>query len=108
MLTSVSKFRLLLALMLGTSLLAACGQKDSAALVTEARAKFAAGDYKSAMIELKNAVAQDERNAEARYELGKLYLDQHDLASAEKEFRRAREAGYPANTVNPMIARALL
>jgi putative PEP-CTERM system TPR-repeat lipoprotein len=107
-LTRVPKFRLLPALILGASLLAACGQKDSATLVTEARAKLAAGDYKSAMIQLKNAVAEDEKNAAARYELGKLYLDQADLASAEKEFRRAREAGYPASTVNPMIARALL
>jgi len=60
------------------------------------------------MIQLKNAVAEDEKNPEARYELGKLYLEQLDLASAEKEFRRAREAGYAANAVNPMIARALL
>ena len=106
--TSVPEVRLLLALILGASLLVACGQKDSATLVSEARAKLAAGDYKSAMIQLKNAVAEDEKNAAARYELGKLYLDQLDLASAEKEFRRAREAGYPASTVNPMIARALL
>ncbi len=60
------------------------------------------------MIQLKNAVAEDDKNAEARYELGKLYFTQLDLASAEKEFRRAREAGLPASTVNPMIARALL
>ncbi|HET9463579.1 MAG TPA: XrtA/PEP-CTERM system TPR-repeat protein PrsT, partial [Thiobacillus sp.] len=100
--------RLLPALVLGASLLTACGGKDSATLVTEARAMLAAGDYKAAMIHLKNAVAEDEKNAEARYELGRLYLDQLDLASAEKEFRRAREAGYAASAVNPLIARALL
>ena len=100
--------RLLAALILGAGLLTACGAEDSAALVTEARAMIAAGDYKAAMIQLKNAVAEDDKNPEARFELGKLYLDQNDLASAEKEFRRAREAGYEENTVNPMIARALL
>lgn len=100
--------RLLPALMLGACLLTACGGEDSAALVAEARTKLAAGDYKAAMIQLKNAVAKDEKNAEARFELGKLYFAQRDLASAEKEFRRAREGGYAANIVNPMIARALL
>ena len=100
--------RLLPALMLGAFLLTACGGEDSASLVTEARAKLAAGDYKTAMIQLKNAVAKDEKNAEARFDLGKLYFAQLDLASAEKEFRRAREAGYPVSVVNPMIARSLL
>ncbi len=100
--------RLLPALLLGACLLTACGREDSATLVTEARTKLAAGDYKAAMIQLKNAVAKDEKNAEARFELGKLYLTQLDLASAEKEFRRAREAGFSADLVNPMIARALL
>jgi putative PEP-CTERM system TPR-repeat lipoprotein len=100
--------RLLPVLILGASLLTACSAEDSTALVTDARAKLAAGDYKAAMIQLKNAVAEDDKNPEARFELGKLYLEQYDLASAEKEFRRAREAGYAANAVNPMIARALL
>jgi putative PEP-CTERM system TPR-repeat lipoprotein len=100
--------RLLCALILGTSLLTACGGGDSTALLTEARASAAAGDYKAAIIQLKNALARDENNAEARFELGKLYLEQFDLASAEKEFRRAREAGYSPDAVNPMIARALL
>jgi len=100
--------RLLLTLILGASLLTACGANDSTALLTEARAMVAAGDYKAAVIQLKNALAEDENNAEARFELGKLYLDQFDLASAEKEFRRAREAGYSPDAVNPMIARTLL
>lgn len=105
---AVPASRLLLALILGATLLTACGANDSATLLSEARAMIAAGDYKAATIQLKNALTQDENNAEARFELGKLYLDQFDLASAEKEFRRAREAGYEANTVNPLIARALL
>lgn len=100
--------RLLSALILGLALLNGCGQKDSASLVAEARTLLAAGDERGAMIQLKNALDQDAGNAEARYELGRLHLARLDLASAEKEFRRAREAGYAANTVDPMIARALL
>ena len=100
--------RLLLALVLGAGLLNACGREDSASLVADASTTLAAGDYKTAMIQLKNALEQDEKNAEARFQLGKLYLAQLDLASAEKEFRRAREAGYAESVVTPMIARALL
>lgn len=99
---------LLLALVLGASLLTACGGEDSATLVKNAKTRLAAGEYKAAMIQLKNAIEQDEKNADARLELGKLYLAQLDLASAEKEFRRARDAGIAASTANPLIARTLL
>ena len=99
--------RLLLACALSLGL-AACGGESSESLVSQAKANIAKGDTQAAVIQLKNAVAADEKNADARYELGKLYLDQSDMASAEKEFRRAREAGYAASTVNPMIARAVL
>ncbi len=97
----------LLALLIVGTLLTACDRSDRP-LVTEARASIAAGDYKAAMIQLKNAVAEDENNAEARFELGQLYFDLLDLPSAEKEFRQARNAGYAAGVVNPMIARTLL
>jgi putative PEP-CTERM system TPR-repeat lipoprotein len=106
--TVLPAHRLLPVLILGASLLTACGGQDSATLVAEARAMATAGDYKAAIIQLKNAVAEDDKNPKARYELGKLYLEQSDLASAEKEFRRAREAGYEENAVYPMIARVLL
>ena len=100
--------RLLLILTLGASLLTACGGEDSATLLKEAKTKIAAGELKAASIQLKNAIAEDENNAEARFELGKLYLTQLELASAEKEFRHARDAGIAASTVNPLIARTLL
>ena len=100
--------RLLLTLLLSASLLTACNKPDSATQLAQAREKLALGDTKTAMIQLKNAVATDGKNAEARYELGMLYFDQPDFPSAEKEFRRAREAGYAANIVTPMIARAIL
>lgn len=100
--------RLLFALLLGSSLLVGCGGNDSATHLASAKASLAAGDHKAAMIQLKNALTEDENNAEARFQLGKLYLDQLDLASAEKEFRRAREAGFAAGPVNAMLARILL
>lgn len=108
MFTFLSPRRFLPALLLGTLLLGGCAQENSAALVDEARKLAQAGDQKSAIIQLKNALVADEDNAEARFELGKLYLARLDLAAAEKELRRARDAGYAASVVNVMIARALL
>jgi putative PEP-CTERM system TPR-repeat lipoprotein len=99
--------RLLLACLLGLGL-AACGGESSDALVDQAKSSIAKGDTKAAIIQLKNAVAADEKNAAARYQLGKLYLEAGDAASAEKELKRAREAGYAADAVNPLLARALI
>ncbi len=99
--------RLLFACILSFAL-SACGGESSEALISQAKASIAKGDTKTAVIKLKNAIATDEKNAEARYQLGRLYLESGDLASAEKEFRRAREAGYATSAVDPMLARALL
>jgi putative PEP-CTERM system TPR-repeat lipoprotein len=99
--------RLLLALVLSVTL-AACGGESSEALIEKAQQSLASGDRKSAIIQLKSAIQKNENNAEARFWLGKLQLEMGDFASAEKEFIKAREAGYDADTVNPLLAKALI
>lgn len=99
--------RLLLACLLGLGL-TACGGESSDTLVKQAETSLAAGDTKAALIHLKNAIEADDKNAEARFQLGKLYLQNHDPASAEKELKRAREAGLAADKVNPLLGQALL
>lgn len=99
--------RLLLACILSIGL-AACGGESSETLIGQAKVSVARGDTKTAIIQLKNAVAADDKNAEARFQLGKLYLQTHNPASAEKELKRAREAGHDADTINPLLARALI
>jgi putative PEP-CTERM system TPR-repeat lipoprotein len=100
--------RLLPALILGASLLSACGGESSEALVGQARASIAAGDSRAAIIQLKSAIGKDETNPEARFLLGTLQLQQGELESAEKELRRAREAGMAADQVEPLLAQAWL
>jgi putative PEP-CTERM system TPR-repeat lipoprotein len=108
MTTPVPAARLLPALILGASLLAACGGDSSEMLVNQARASLAAGDTRAAIIQLKNAIGKDEKNPEARFLLGTLQLQQGEFASAEKEFRRAREAGMAADRIDPLLAQAWL
>ncbi|MCB1676335.1 MAG: PEP-CTERM system TPR-repeat protein PrsT, partial [Halioglobus sp.] len=88
--------------------LAGCGGKSVEELVAQAEQHLASGDYKSATVELKNALQRDGANPRARWLLGRLYLDTGNLPSAEKELRRARELGWDANDTTPALARAQL
>ncbi len=89
--------------------LTACGWGDSAEKhVAKANQFIISSDYKSAIIELKNALQLDNRSAEARYLLGKAYLDTGDIPSAQKELQRALELGWPADDVQPALAQTLL
>ncbi len=61
--------------------------------VAEAREYVAQGEYKSAIIQLKNALKYEPRNTEARTMLGELYLRAFDGDAALKEFARVRDLG---------------
>ncbi|NML60364.1 PEP-CTERM system TPR-repeat protein PrsT [Massilia sp. RP-1-19] len=80
---------------------AGCGKTESSeSLVADARQFIQAGDTKSAVIQLKNAVLKNPANVEARLTLGALYNDMGDAVSAEKEIRKAAELGAtPEKTV---------
>jgi len=99
--------RLLLALTF-TLGLAACGGESSEVLVDKARQSLDGGDQKAAIIQLKSALQEDGNNAEARFQLGQLYLETGDFVGAEKELIRARDAGYDVNTLNPSLAKAFI
>ncbi len=97
-------------LILATSavfLLTACSEKTPEEYIQEAQAFVAQGDQQAAVVALKNAVQQAPRSSIARFELGKIYLEQKQYESAEKELSRALELGYAANKVIPMLAQAL-
>lgn len=99
--------RRLLALVLCASL-AACGGESSETLVKQAQQSLATGDRKAAIIQLKSAIQEDAKNAEARFALGKLYVDMGDGASAEKELRRALELGLARERALVPLGHALL
>ncbi|WP_162846157.1 XrtA/PEP-CTERM system TPR-repeat protein PrsT [Seongchinamella sediminis] len=91
------------------SALASCGGSESSdQYIEKARQHLEASSYKAAAIELKNALRLDTDAAEARWLLGKLYLDTGEILLADKELRQARELGWSEKDVRPALARALL
>ncbi|NMF96798.1 PEP-CTERM system TPR-repeat protein PrsT [Aromatoleum toluolicum] len=101
-----SRRRVALALLF-SGLLASCGASPDS-MVGSARDYLAKNDLQAASIQLKNALQEDPKLAEARYLLGAVNLRQGNSIAAEKEFRRAIELGAPAEQVSPLLARAMV
>jgi cellulose synthase operon protein C len=91
-------------------LLAAGCSRDPgpAQLLASAARHQAGGDNHAAIIELKNVLQRTPDHAAARVQLGDAYLESGDVLSAEKEFRRARDAGAQAAVTEPRIGAVLL
>ncbi len=96
------------AILLGAGM-AGCNRTQTVEeLLTEAQQYEQKGDRKAALIQLKNAVAQNPENAEARLRLGTLHFELGDPVSAEKELRKAASLGIPADKTLPLLAQSLL
>ncbi len=61
------------------------------------------GEVKTAIIKLKNLLQENPEDAEARFSLGKIYIKAGEIASAEKELRRAQQLGMPVEKVAELI-----
>lgn len=89
--------------------LAACGVDNSfEAHMVRAKQFATESEYNAAIIELKSALSQNGTSAEARWLLGKVYLESGDVLSAEKELQRSRELGWADNVVLPALAESML
>jgi putative PEP-CTERM system TPR-repeat lipoprotein len=89
--------------------LSGCGKTEtSATLMAEAKQYQQKGDNKAALIQLKNAVAKNEQDGEARFALAVLYNTSGDPLSAEKEIRKAMTLGIDGARTAPELAKALL
>lgn len=86
----------------------ACGGDDSTEqYIQRAVDAMDESEYTAATIELKNALRQDPNSAQARWLLGKLYLDSADVLSASKELQQALNLGWPPDDIQPALAQAL-
>lgn len=66
------------------------------------------GDYRSAVIELRNALQVNPSLPKARYLLARASIELGDPASAEKEVRVALKLGIPRQTGQPLLVRSHL
>ena len=82
------------------------GQLDSGELIAEAEQQFAAGDFSTAIINLKNVVSRDKADARARFLLGRAYIESGNPAAALKELGKARELGERDQELDLGIVRA--
>ena len=97
------------AVVLVSTFLLGCGETTTAIeYVNNAKSHINSGELAAATIELKNALKVDADSAEARWLLGKVYFDQDDMPSADKEFRHARQLGYSVDDVVPLLAQTFL
>ncbi|UCG98445.1 MAG: tetratricopeptide repeat protein, partial [Burkholderiales bacterium] len=89
-------------------LLVGCSKDSTETLAQSAESYLAKGDWKSAIIQLKNLLQQSPDDGPARLLLGKAYLENQEYLLAESELRRALELDQPADQVMPALARAML
>jgi cellulose synthase operon protein C len=87
--------------------LAGCS-KDAASYLASARSYIGKADYKSAIIEVKNALQTEPDNGDARVLLATALLESGDAAGAETEVRKAMALRMPADRTHPLLARSLL
>lgn len=73
-------------------LLTACS-KDPESLLKRAEEHEAKKEYAAAILDVKSVLQEEPGNGVARYKLGRLYNLTFDAASAEKELRKAMDAG---------------
>lgn len=91
------------------ALITACGSgQEGGTTIDQAKAYLNQGDYRSAMLTLKNIIKDHPDDKTARLLLAKVYLPTGDGASAEKELKRAKRLGATENEYVVSLAKALL
>lgn len=92
----------------GSSPSALAANSESQGHFSEAQELLGEGKINAAIIELKNAIKADNTNAEARVQLGLIYLQNGDAAAAEKELNAGLTAGADRTEVLVPLGQALL
>lgn len=89
-------------------LAAGCARDNPEALVASAKEYIANADFNASIIQLKNVLQKNPKNAEARYLLGLALLNNGDATSAEIELNKAVGLGLTSDELQIALARAAL
>jgi len=93
----------------GAAGLSGCkGSVSETEMVASAEEWLSKGDHRAAVIQLKNALADNPDSAKARLLLGRALMMGGELVPAGLELEKARELGAPAEQVAPDLARVRL
>jgi putative PEP-CTERM system TPR-repeat lipoprotein len=76
--------------------------------ISNAKVQIQKNNNAEAVINLKNVLKSDSKNAEGRFLLGSIYLKEGDSTSALKELSLAHELGSNNQDLYPLLARAYL
>lgn len=108
----VKRFNSAVALVSGLLLaagIAGCDRtQPTSKLLADAKQYQEKGDLKAAVIQLKNAAAQEPDNGAVRRELGMVAFESGDFDSADKELRKAVSLGVPQQELLPTLAKIQL
>lgn len=88
-------------------LLAGCQPDTRESILGKASSYQSKGDLNAAVIVLKTALEANPKDGEMRLALARVYLDQGDPISAEKEIRLAMAREQPVAATLPVLGRAL-
>jgi putative PEP-CTERM system TPR-repeat lipoprotein len=88
--------------------LPACKQQTAEQQRAQAAQLRAKGDFRGALIVLKNALDADPGSTDTRYQLAQTYLDLGDSTAAEKEARQALDRGHARGPALAALAAALV
>lgn len=101
-------FAKLLPSALAIALVACSAPKDNATLLSQAKASMQNGNSGEAVINLKNILQNDPNHKDARFLLGKIYLDADNFVGAEKEFNRALQGNVQNQQAALLLAKTQL
>jgi len=106
----MTKLCTLVLILASAIMLVACGDSDHTDVdyLASAQTSLANNELKTAIIHLKNALKQNERNAEARWMLGQIYLEIGGGREAEKEIQKAIDLGVDGEKISTDMINSLL
>ena len=89
------------------ALLVACGESKPDALIVSARQYIEKKDFPAAIIQLKNALKQND-SGEIRYLLAEALIEQGDYVSAQTQLRQALQLKYSTDAIYPKLSKVML